>query len=181
MSEEKPSRETGTKKIVEAEKDLQPQHKKQQLMPFDAVGVGKIVGENKQVLNWFRKTVELHKVPLAKQTGLAAALLDYANNHHDGKLTLPFLKDYEDYIPSLVEYGTEVDFETFHQIQVEAAQNQWKRAAKEFHSHLAGLRRIGHQMATLLDKHPQVRFPIDKDLGFSIKIAKQVIDRLAEL
>jgi hypothetical protein len=96
---------------------------------FDEAGVANYI-KDKRVLNWFRKTVQRYEVPLAKQAGLAAVFLNEAVRHNKGRLTLPFLRDrnYQDYIPSFIEYGdTEVDEKTGEQIKLEAVKQQVKR------------------------------------------------------
>jgi hypothetical protein len=71
-----------------------------------SMGVGQFV-KRKDVMNWLRKMVERYSVPFAKQAVLAALLLNRANLHNKGKLTLQWLKNYgyEKYIPSFVKHG----------------------------------------------------------------------------
>jgi hypothetical protein len=153
--------------------------KKQKQVALDAVGVSNLI-KDKRVFNGFRKMAVSHAVPYSKQAGLAAALLEYANDHNKGKLTLPFLKDYEGYIPALVEHGTQMDETQYAQALIKKAQHDFERAAKEFHSLLLAMNHKAHLMIELRDKYSQIHFKIDKDLRWSIKFAKQEIDKLAQ-
>jgi hypothetical protein len=156
--------------------------KKHKPVAFDADGINQYV-KDKAVLNWLHKMIELYEVPKTKQAGLAALLLGQANQHNDGKLTLPFVKDrnYEAYIPSLVEHGQDVDAPAYAAIEAEAAQKKWQLMTKEFNTALAGWWRIGHEMVGWKEKHPQINFSLDNNLRDSIKLAKTVIDKLAGL
>jgi hypothetical protein len=160
--------------MVEAEKEL-----KQIKVAFDADGVGKFI-KNKTVLNWFRKAVERYSVPFAKQAKVAALLLNEAVEHNKGRLSLPFAKTYEKYIPSAVKHDTtQIDEQTGAQIEAEAAFYQWERAAEDFHKHVAGMMKSAHEMVGLAKKYPQNPFPISNRLRFSIRWAQQEINELA--
>jgi hypothetical protein len=169
--------QAGATKMVQAEKEL-----KRKKVAFDEAGVGQYV-KDKKVLNWFRKVSERYSVPLAKQAKIAALLLNEAVEHNKGRLSLPFAKDFEKYIPSALKHDTtqQIDEQTGVQIEAEAAHEQWKREAEEFRRHVGGMLRSGYAMTGLAQKYPQIDFVINNELRRSIKHAKQVIDKLAEL
>jgi hypothetical protein len=147
---------------------------------FDEAGVANYI-KDKTVLKWFRKIVQLYKVPLAKQAELAAILLNEAVEHNKGWLMLPFIKRYEDYIPSFVEHGDPVvDEKTGEQIKLEAVQHQLQRELANFMRGLRIVLHSGHTMAGLLKQYPQVPFKVDNGKRRAIQMTKQVFDDLAE-
>jgi hypothetical protein len=172
--------EAGKTTLHAAAKEVKKQ-KQQKKAAFDEAGVGQYV-KDKTVLGWLRKAAEHYRVPLAKQAKVAALLLNEAVEHNKGRLSLPFAKDYEQYIASMVKHDTtQIDEQTGAQIEAEAAQEQWKLEAEKFQSHLGGIMRSGYAMTGLAQQYPQIDFVINNELRHSIKHAKQVIDKLAEL
>jgi hypothetical protein len=97
---------------------------RQKMVAFDADGVSRYI-KNKTVLNWFRKAAERYNLSPAKQVQVAALLLNEAVEHNEGRLSLPFAKTYEQYIPLAVKHGSKVDEQTSVQIEAEAAFWQW--------------------------------------------------------
>jgi hypothetical protein len=148
---------------------------------FDEAGVTNYITD-KTVLNWFRKAVQRYNVPFAEQTKLAALLLNEAVEHNKGWLTLPFIKRYEDYIPSFVEHGSEpvIDEKLGEQIKLEAVEHQLQRELKDFTKGLVIMFRSGRVMDGLLKQYPQAHFHIDNDSRRSIQMAKRVLDSLTE-
>ena len=159
---------------------LPPRNDTKDMNSFDEAGVANYI-KDKAVLNRFRKIVQQYVVPLAKQAKLAAVLLDEAVEHNKGRLTLPFIKRYEDYIPSFIEHDTTVvDDKLGEQIKLKAVEQQLQRELKNFARGLAIMFRRGHTIDGLLRQYPQASFKIDSQARTSIKFAKRAIDELAE-
>jgi hypothetical protein len=152
---------------------------KQKMVSFDEAGIGQFI-KSPQAMHAFPRAVARYQVPFGRQAELAAIFLSEANNQHR-RLTAPFIKDHEHYIPSTLKHGLNVDQSTMTAIEAEGAQEQWKREAEEFRRHVGGLLRTGSVMTRLVEKYPQIDFVIRNDLRRSIKYAKQVIDKLAAL
>jgi hypothetical protein len=96
---------------------------------------------------------------------------------------LPFLRNhqYEDYIPSFVEYEvTEVGEEIDEQIRMKAIEQQLQRELENFVRGLGIIIHSGHTVDGLLKQYSQVPFKVDNDKRRVIQMTKRIIDDLAE-
>ena len=151
---------------------------------FDLKGVGKYLKGEHQ-LRVFREMVEKESMqkhlPFEKQADLAAQLVEYANKNNKGELTGTFIRDNLSWmmLDAAQEQGR-LNQQARKEAEEQDVRLKWTNLAHHFARNVGGINSDGILMLQLLEKFPDTKFNITKELTIAVKYAVPTINKLAE-
>ena len=151
---------------------------------FDLKGVGRYLKGEHQ-LRVFREMVEKETMqkhlPFENQAELAAQLLDHANKTNKGELTGVFIRDNLTWmmLDAAQEQG-HLNQQARKEAEEQDVRLKWTNLAHHFARNVGGINSDGVRMLQLLEKFPETKFNITKELTIAVKYAVPTINKLAE-